>query len=145
MTEAWIPDGLQRLLRIAAADPQFRSELLRRRSGLASPASVELTATERTILESIPEAQLATMIDGLPPPPSERRALLHSVAAAALLVLAGCPPAPPPQDEKAPPPEAKTPAPRKAIKCFGHLTEAAKAAGITDPCSPEAAKYYDKE
>jgi len=144
LSEIPIPTGLQRLLRIAAADAQFRAELLARRSNLAAPASTALTTNERAILDAIPEPQLAAMIAGLPAVPTDRRDFLLQAAAATLLVLAGsgCPKEPVPDDLDAASPGHK---PRKAIKCFGHLSEKAKAAGITDGCDPRAAQYAGDE
>lgn len=122
-----IPEGLQRLLSLARTEARFRTELLDRRSAVAAPASVSLSASERAILEAIPRAQLAAMIDGLPEEPTDRRTFLREAAAAALAVLAGvqlsaCPEEKPAEPPPGPPPEPQPPPadrPRKTIKTFG--------------------------
>jgi hypothetical protein len=149
MADPPVPTGLQRLLRLAAADSRFRAELIERRSAIAAPAATALSASERAILDAVPAAQLAAMIDGLPPVSSDRRTFLRDAAAAALVVLSGgamadCakPAAGTPADgglHEGPPQR------RKQLKCFGHLSKAARAHGITDPCSPEAALYPDDQ
>ncbi len=87
--EAPAPTGLLQLLLLATSDDRFRTELLARRSALASATDVSLGSSERAILDGVPETQLAAMIDRLPPPPADRRALLRKAAAAALGELPG--------------------------------------------------------
>ena len=84
-----VPTGMQRLLRLASVDEGFRRELLARRGGVAGVAEVELTASERAILEAIPAAQLAAMIAGLPAPAEDRRSFLRQTAATAVMLLGG--------------------------------------------------------
>jgi hypothetical protein len=84
-----VPTGIQRLLRLASVDDGFRRELLARRGGLASVAEVELTASERAILQAIPAAQLEAMIGSLPPPAEDRRSFLRQTAATAVMLLGG--------------------------------------------------------
>lgn len=70
------PDGLQRVLARAAADPAFRDELVTWRSGAAKEAGIALTESERNVLDGMPAAQLDLMIRHLPPtvpPPQPMR------------------------------------------------------------------------
>jgi hypothetical protein len=84
-----VPTGLQRLLRLASVDDGFRRELLARRGDIALAAEVELTASERAILQAIPAAQLEAMIVSLPPPADDRRSFLRQTAATAVMLLGG--------------------------------------------------------
>jgi hypothetical protein len=84
-----VPTGIQQLLRLASVDDGFRRELLEKRDAIAKAADVTLSATEQAILRSVPEAQLAAMITGLPAPPADRRSFLQQMAAAAVVVLLG--------------------------------------------------------
>jgi hypothetical protein len=84
-----VPSGIQRLLRLASVDDPFRQELLQQRGEIASAAGVDLTPSERAILESVPAAHLEAMIAGLPPPPADRREFLRGTAASAVLLLGG--------------------------------------------------------
>jgi hypothetical protein len=84
-----VPTGIQRLLRLAAVDPAFRQELISRRAGMAEPAGVTLTASEKAILDSIPAEQLAVMAESLPPEPEPRRDFLRKTAASAVVLLGG--------------------------------------------------------
>ncbi len=84
-----VPTGLQRLLRLASVDEEFRRELLERREGLASAAGIELSASERAILKVVPAQQLATMATSLPLPSADRRDFLRQSARAAVLLLGG--------------------------------------------------------
>jgi hypothetical protein len=116
-----VPTGIQRLLRLASVDPAFARELGARRAEMGAAAGIELTASERAILQAIPAAQLQAMIAGLPPPEEDRRTFLRQSAASAVVLLGGallgpaCPvrgsrsdvppePAPPRPDEPAPVP-----------------------------------------
>ncbi len=85
-----IPGGLQRLLRLAAADAGFRRALIEQRGDAAAAAGVELTSSERAILAAISGDQLAEMAAKLPQESVSRRAVsTHRVAASAALVLGG--------------------------------------------------------
>ena len=122
-----VPTGIQRLLRLAAADEAFRAQLLEKRDAVAAAAGVELTATERAVLRAASEAQLDAMAKHLPAPASPRREFFRQTAATAAALLAGpvllacegcgggaikgsrpdVPPPPPPTDNRyaEPPPE----------------------------------------
>ncbi len=92
-----VPTGLQRLLRLASVDEAFQAQLLEQRAGLAGAAGVELTASERAVLDAASTEQLAQMIGCLPLPPTDRRTFLKEAALAALALVAapalsGCKP-----------------------------------------------------
>jgi hypothetical protein len=116
-----VPTGIQRLLRLASVDEAFRAELIARRDSVATPAGIELTASERAVLRAIPAPQLGAMIAGLPPPADDRRAFLRGAAASAVVLLGGAalggcpgpvggarPDIPPPPDGGAASPEVPT-------------------------------------
>jgi len=84
-----VPTGIQRLLRLASVDEDFRRELAARPVELASTAGVELNASERAVLEAMPGDRLAEMARKMPPPPSLRRGLLRQTAATAVVLLGG--------------------------------------------------------
>ncbi len=84
-----VPTGIQRLLRLASVDPEFRQELVERRGELAAAAEIPLTPSEAAILAAIPAAQLDEMAVKLPPPPAPRRAFLRRTAATAVVLLGG--------------------------------------------------------
>jgi hypothetical protein len=84
-----VPTGLQRLMRLASVDPAFARELGARRAEVAAAAGIELTASERAILQAIPAAHLQAMIGGLPPPDEDRRSFLRQTAASAVVLLGG--------------------------------------------------------
>ena len=84
-----VPTGIQRLLRLAAADEPFRVLLLERRDAVAAAAGVVLTDTERAVLRAASEAQLDTMAKHLPAAPSPRREFFRQTAATAAALIAG--------------------------------------------------------
>jgi len=114
---AAIPEGIERLIRHAAADTRFRSLMFADREEAARRANVKLTESERAVLLSIPNAQLAAIIEHTPAPAqSPRRGFLRAAVGgagawlAALLggaaTTAGCgpvkgiqPDVPPPKDD----------------------------------------------
>jgi len=57
-----VPIGLEKLLCRAAGDPRFRAALLADRSRALDAAGLELLASERAVLDSVPAAVLASMI-----------------------------------------------------------------------------------
>ena len=83
-----VPTGIQRLLRLAAIDPAFRTLLLQKRDAVAAAAGVELTPTERVVLRAASDAQLEAMAEHLPPPTSQRREFFRQTAATAAALLA---------------------------------------------------------
>ena len=84
-----VPTGIQRLLRLAALDPAFRDELVRRRAAAAGAAGVALTTSEAAVLAAIPTEQLEQMAGSLPPPARGRRDFLRQTAATAVVLLGG--------------------------------------------------------
>jgi hypothetical protein len=84
-----VPNGVERLLRLASVDEAFRKELIARRSRIASATHIDLSRSERAILDAIDEDQLHEMCRQLPPPQPARRKFLRQAATAALLVLGG--------------------------------------------------------
>ena len=85
-----VPVGIEQLIGMAAADPEFALALRERRDEAISAGRVTLTATELAILASIDSSTLQAMVDrmrgALPEP--ERRSFLRR-ATAALLALVG--------------------------------------------------------
>ena len=57
-----IPRGMEVLVKKAVVDPAFRSRLLEKRSAVAAEIQLVLTPAEKTMLDSIPTAQLETII-----------------------------------------------------------------------------------
>jgi len=84
-----VPTGIQRLLRLASIDAQFRRELIERRGEVAAAANVPLTDSEQAILAAIPAPLLADMATKMPPPPAPRRDFLRQTAATAVVLLGG--------------------------------------------------------
>lgn len=84
-----VPTGIQRLLRLASVDDDFRRELVARPAALATTAGVDLTASERAVLEAIDARQLDEMARNMPPPPAPRRDFLRQTAATAVVLLGG--------------------------------------------------------
>ena len=84
-----VPTGLQTLLRMASVDSAFMGELLQLRSKIGEPSGIELSPSERAILDAAPEDQIAQMVEMLPAPPSGRRNFLRQAAAGVVLLLGG--------------------------------------------------------
>lgn len=84
-----VPTGIQKLLRLAGEDDQFRLIFLERRAGVAKAAGIELSASERAILSAVPSRQLEAMIQRVPPTPRDRRHFLRQTAASAVVLLGG--------------------------------------------------------
>lgn len=84
-----VPTGIEKLLRLASVDPEFRSILLAQRADAAAAAGVELTANEQAILGAIAVAQLSAMAEQMPPPEPRRRRFLQQAAASAVVALGG--------------------------------------------------------
>ena len=82
-----VPTGIQKLLHLAAASPEFLGLLLQRRARVAEAAGVGLTRSEVAVLGAISDGQLTTMAGAVPRSslgPSSRQ-----VAAAAVVLLGG--------------------------------------------------------
>ena len=82
-----VPTGIQKLLHLAAASPEFLRLLLQRRAHVAEAAGVGLTGSEAAVLGAISDGQLAAMAGAVPRSslgPSSRQ-----VAAAAVVLLGG--------------------------------------------------------
>ena len=84
-----IPTGIQRLLRYAKENDQFRTLLLEKRAEVASAAQVQLSASEIAILKAVPSNQLEAMIGCVPPSVPDRREFLRQSAASAVVLLGG--------------------------------------------------------
>lgn len=89
--EQQVPVGLERLLGMAAADPEFARALGERRSESLEASGVTLTPAEEAMLAATPAAALGQLVAsvGRRLADEDRRAFLAS-AGAALLLLAGC-------------------------------------------------------
>jgi hypothetical protein len=64
-TTGGLPRALERVLAEAAVDQGFREALLADRLAAVTARGLELSETERAALQSVPEAQLRSLIDGL--------------------------------------------------------------------------------
>ncbi len=84
-----IPTGIQTLVRLASVDAAFLDELVSRRSKMGEVTGVDLTASERAILDAIPADHLRDMASKMPPPPPDRRDFLRQSAASAVVLLGG--------------------------------------------------------
>ncbi len=84
-----LPEGIQLLLTAGSRDESFRECFLEDPLLAARRAGVSLTDSERSILRSVPPAQLAAMIEGLAVSNPQRRRFLHSAASVALTIFAG--------------------------------------------------------
>lgn len=88
-SRAPVPTGIQRLLRKAVADPDFRTQLFERRDAVAEAAGIPLTPTERAVLRAASPTQLGAMLEHLPAPASRRRDFFLGTAAAAAALIGG--------------------------------------------------------
>lgn len=84
-----IPRGIEVLLKKAAVDPEFRALLLDNPEQAAETIALELDPVERSMLKTMPAAQLAIIIDRTTVPQTQRRAFLGTAAAAMLAALTG--------------------------------------------------------
>ena len=73
--------GIEMLIKRAAVDPAFRTELLAARSNAAKDAAVQLSYSEQQVLDTYPEDWLKKIIDSTRVPDCERRAFLGKAAA----------------------------------------------------------------
>ena len=84
-----VPMGIERVLRKAAVNEDFRHKLLEDRAAALEASGLALTPSERAILLGAPEDQLASMIEQIAPADPTRRSLLRRLAAAAGIALFG--------------------------------------------------------
>jgi hypothetical protein len=84
-----IPRGIELAVQRAAVDRRFRARLLTDRASAVSLLGDVVSATERQILLSIPDDQLAAMIEGAAPIMPARRSLLMRFAGALGLFIGG--------------------------------------------------------
>lgn len=83
-----IPRGIEVLLKKASVDAAFRKTLFEKRAGAAGEIGIELTPAESAMLDTIPEAQLAGIVDSTRVPDAQRPAFLGQVGADMLAALA---------------------------------------------------------
>jgi hypothetical protein len=84
-----IPVGLEKVLFLAARDPEFRVRLLADRAKAIAGLGVQLRPSEKAMLEVAPSAALETMIARIVPANPRRRRFMNLVAAAATSLAAG--------------------------------------------------------
>ena len=82
-----MPYGIEVLVKKAAVDPEFRELLLARRSAAADEIGIPLRESEKSMLGSVPAAQLEAIIDGTKVGAKARKALLGKAAAVMLAAL----------------------------------------------------------
>ena len=82
--------GLERVLYLAASDPEFRDALLLDRLRAVKNRGLQLSQAELSALKALPTDHLVTIIDGLDVDPGnvKRRGFLRAVAATAATVIA---------------------------------------------------------
>jgi len=88
---AKIPVGIEKVLYLAATEPEFRGALLRERLSAVEARGLELRQSEQAMLRAAPTTQLESAIDGLDLSEHnlERRRFMRTVAAAAVTLAAG--------------------------------------------------------
>ena len=84
-----VPVGLEKLLYLAARDPDLRERLLADRAGTIAALGVQLRPSERAMLEAAPNAALHSMIDRIDASNPRKRKFMGLVAAAATSLAAG--------------------------------------------------------
>lgn len=84
-----LPRGIEVLLKKAAVDPEFRKLLLENPLAAAGSIELQLDPVEQAMLQSIPEKQLAAVIEQTVVPEPQRRAFLGRAASLMLAVLGG--------------------------------------------------------
>jgi hypothetical protein len=78
-----VPIGIEKVLARAAADPTFRVALFADRRAAIDDAGYEMLASELTVLESVPEGVLASMIGRIDLRRHGQRKFMRGVVAAA--------------------------------------------------------------
>lgn len=84
-----VPTGIQKLLRLAGEDGEFRQVFLQKRGEVAKAAGIDLSTSEKAILAAVPLHQLEAMIDKVPPAAPDRREFFRQTAASAVILLGG--------------------------------------------------------
>lgn len=84
-----IPIGFEMLLYRAAEQPEFKERLLADRTAAVREAAIRLRPSEQTLLETVSDEALETMIGHIAPHNPRRRRLMGNVAAAVTSLAAG--------------------------------------------------------
>ncbi|MCK9458112.1 MAG: hypothetical protein M0R80_00350 [Proteobacteria bacterium] len=84
-----VPVGLEKLLYLAARDPDLRERLLADRAGTIATLGVALRPSEKAMLEAAPRAALEAMIGRIDASNPRKRKFMTLVAAAATTLAAG--------------------------------------------------------
>jgi len=84
-----VPVGLEKIMYLAARDPELRRRLLEDRAATIDGFGVALRPSEKAVLEAAPRAVLEAMIDRINPSNPRRRRFMNLVAAAATSLAAG--------------------------------------------------------
>jgi hypothetical protein len=92
-----IPRGIEVLIKKAAVDPDFKAELIEKRSRAADLIGLKLSGAEAAMLDGVPAAQLEGIIANTTVNPKLKPAFMGRAAAVMLAALgvaaAGCIPA----------------------------------------------------
>jgi len=108
-----IPIGVEKLLTLAAADSEFRRELVRDRAAAVERSGYVVQSTELAVLASVSDAQLEAMISRIDVKRHSKRDFMRSVANVALAaaasgaLLTAC---------KGEPPTSESPKPTESIE-----------------------------
>ena len=94
-TKNRVPIGVEKVLYLAASDPQFRAALLADREAALARVGVRLSQVERATLLAVPRTALETMLARISPQRHGKRSFMKTVAAAtvslaASVAAAGC-------------------------------------------------------
>jgi hypothetical protein len=84
-----VPVGLEKVLYLAARDPELRARLLADRTGTIDALGVELRPSERAMIEAASRAALEGMIERIDASNPRKRRFMGLVAAAATSLAAG--------------------------------------------------------
>ncbi len=87
-----VPIGIEKVLVRASVDEAFRVRLLDDREATLAELGDALSATERSVLASLPRLNLATMVDRIDLRKHAKRKFMKAVAAAAFVTAAGMAP-----------------------------------------------------
>lgn len=82
------PRGIEVLVKKASIDAEFHSLLLEKRAAAASTIGLDLSDSEIAMINTVPEAQLRTIIQNATVRPEQKKAFLGKVAAVMLVALA---------------------------------------------------------